>query len=209
MRGQALAPRTAALTGTVFVRSATRLVQCPDDAVCEVAFAGRSNAGKSTAINVIVGERGLAKVSRTPGRTQLINFFACAPGRYLVDLPGYGYAAAPEQVRKTWEDMLGDYLLQRPALTALFLIQDSRRPLTDIDWRMIEWFAPTGKRMHILLTKTDKLSRSQSQQALIRTRAALGALAEQCSVQLFSALSLTGVDEARTTLRNYLFVEAT
>ena len=166
----------------------------------EVAFAGRSNAGKSSAINTLANHTRLAFTSKTPGRTQHINYFSLGENRYLVDLPGYGYAKVPPDVRAHWEGLLSKYLQTREALCGLVVIMDSRHPLTELDERMLEWFAPTGKPVHVLLTKSDKLSRQQATQTLNRVRLHLAEHYPHCSVQLFSSLKKVGMDEAETII---------
>lgn len=185
-----------------FLISAAQPAQFPPDSGSEVAFAGRSNAGKSSAINAIVQRHGLARVSRTPGRTRLLNFFEVEPGQRIVDLPGYGYAAAPEAERRTWAPLMGA-LRERDCLRGLVLIVDSRRGVTPEDENLIAWAREGGRelRVHALLSKSDKLNRTQSTRALREARAQLG---ERASVQLFSAQDKTGLDEARTVLRELL-----
>jgi GTP-binding protein len=170
----------------------------------EIAFAGRSNAGKSSAINTLAGHVRLAYVSKTPGRTQLINFFRLNCGAVLVDLPGYGYAKVPPEVRKQWQGLLERYLSQRENLIGMVLIMDSRHPLTPLDLQMIGWFAPSRRPIHILLTKSDKLSKNQAAAALALVRRELSHLAGQVSVQLFSSLKKTGVDEAEHVVAGWL-----
>ena len=187
-----------------FLNSVNSLAQLPPDTGREVAFAGRSNAGKSSALNVLTGQRQLARVSKTPGRTQLLNFFQVEPERYLVDLPGYGYAEVPVAVRKAWTSLLERYLKTRESLVGLVLIMDSRHPLTELDWNMIQWFAPTGKPIHILLTKADKLTRNAQAQALALVRRELADYTGQISVQLFSSLHKTGVDEVEHIVAPWL-----
>ena len=169
----------------------------------EVAFVGRSNAGKSSALNALARHNRLAFVSKTPGRTQLINFFAVGQDTFLVDLPGYGYAKVPLDVRKKWEDFLSGYLQFRPSLMGLVLIMDVRHPLTPLDWRMLDWFAPTGRPVHILLTKADKLSRGAGLKALNDVRRMLESR-PGVSAQLFSSLSKLGVEEAETVIAAWL-----
>lgn len=176
----------------------------PAPAGAEVAFAGRSNAGKSSAINTLVGHTRLAFVSKTPGRTQLINYFRLNNGAFLVDLPGYGYAEVPVAVRKAWTSLLERYLKTRESLVGLVLIMDSRHPLTELDWNMIQWFAPTGKPIHILLTKADKLTRNAQAQALALVRRELADYSGQISMQLFSSLHKTGVDEVEHIVAPWL-----
>ncbi len=170
----------------------------------EIAFAGRSNAGKSSAINTLVGHTRLAFVSKTPGRTQLINYFRLVKGGFLVDLPGYGYAQVPVEVRRAWAGLIERYLKERDSLVGLVLIMDARHPLTELDWNMIEWFSGTGKPMHVLLTKADKLTRSAQAQTLATVRKALGELPGEVTVQLFSSLKKTGVDEVEKVVSPWL-----
>ncbi|HEV2229957.1 MAG TPA: ribosome biogenesis GTP-binding protein YihA/YsxC [Steroidobacteraceae bacterium] len=173
--------------------------QIPPDVGAEVAFAGRSNAGKSSAINAITQRRGLARTSKTPGRTRLLNFFELAPARRLVDLPGYGYAGGPEAERRAWRPLI-DALHGRASLKGLFLIVDARRGLTEGDERLLEWLS-SERRLHVLLSKADKLTRAEAARAL---RAAADELAGRATVQLFSATEGTGVEEARGTLLAWL-----
>ncbi len=170
----------------------------------EIAFAGRSNAGKSSAINTLANHVRLAFVSKTPGRTQLINFFRLQNGAVLVDLPGYGYAEVPEAVRRQWQHLLEDYLTRRPNLIGLVLIMDSRHPLKDRDRTMIGWFAPSGRPIHVLLTKSDKLTRSEAAATLAAVKKELAPLGEQVTVQLFSSLKKTGVEEAEQVVGSWL-----
>ncbi len=175
----------------------------PPDAP-EIAFVGRSNAGKSSAINTLVGHTRLAYVSKTPGRTQLINLFRLKNGAALVDLPGYGFAQVPLAVRLQWQGLLEHYLIRRPNLVGLVLIMDARRPLTELDRKMIDWFAPTGRPIHCLLTKSDKLTRQEQTKTLRETRSALAERGTQISVQMFSSLKKTGIDEADTAIASWL-----
>jgi len=189
---------------TEFLTTVARLRDAPGDAVAEVAFVGRSNAGKSSAINTLAGKTRLAYVSKTPGRTQHLNYFSVAPDRYFVDLPGYGFAKVPEDVRKQWDVLLGPYLQTREQLKGLVVIMDSRRPLTDMDWQMLEWFAPTGRPIHVLLSKADKLSRQEQTKTLRTVKAELADLGCPVSVQLFSSLKRTGVADAAQVLQRWL-----
>ncbi len=173
----------------------------------EIAFAGRSNAGKSSAINTLSGHK-LAYVSKTPGRTQLLNFFCLSPGHYLVDLPGYGYAQVPHAIRAHWQATLARYLETRAQLAGLVLIMDVRHPLTPLDQQMLDWFGPRGRPIHILLTKADKLSRSQAGAVLRTVRESLRGAHPLCSVQLFSSAKKLGVEEAETVLSGWLDVNA-
>jgi GTP-binding protein len=193
----------------VFHTTVAHLRDLPADAVREVAFAGRSNAGKSSAINTLAGRVRLAYVSKTPGRTQHLNYFTLAEGKYFVDLPGYGYAKAPEAIRSQWEGLIGPYLSKREQLAGLIVIMDSRRPLTDLDLRLIDWFRPTGRPIHILLSKADKLSRQEQTKTLRSVKAELAAWGDAAlySVQLFSSLKKTGVEEAEAVLAGWLGIE--
>jgi GTP-binding protein len=182
-----------------FLISAAAPGQFPADYGAEVAFVGRSNAGKSTAINVIVQRHGLARTSKTPGRTRLLNFFELAPQQRLVDLPGYGYASGPEEERRTWKPLI-NALATRGSLRGWFLIVDSRRGLVAGDEALLEW-AGAGQKVHVLLSKADKLNRSEGAKVLKESQAALG---ERGTVQLFSATAKTGVDVAQRTLEDWL-----
>lgn len=179
--------------GLQFLTTVNDLRALPNEGV-EVAFAGRSNAGKSSAINTLANHTRLAFVSKTPGRTQHINYFDFGQQRRLVDLPGYGYAQVPADVRAHWEKLLGLYLVHRDRLIGLVLIMDSRRPLTPLDRQMLDWFLPTGKPVHCLLTKSDKLSKQEGIKTLREVKKELGAY-DQVTVQLFSSLKKQGVEE--------------
>lgn len=194
------------LRQTTFLTTVADLRQLPLDAVAEVAFVGRSNAGKSSAINTLCDHTRLAYVSKTPGRTQHLNFFTVRPGQYLVDLPGYGFAKAPEDVRKSWNGLISPYLAQRPQLRGLVVIMDARHPLTELDWQMIDWFLPTGTPVHVLLSKADKMTRQEQAKTLRTVKAEVAKAGEQISVQLFSSLKKDGVEEARSTILNWLSV---
>ena len=179
-----------------FVVSVNDLSALPPDNDIEVAFVGRSNSGKSSAINTLTRRNRLAFVSKTPGRTQLINYFSLGGNRYLVDLPGYGFAGVPHAIRKHWEELLSAYISRRRSLAGLVLIMDARHPLKQLDLGMLEWFAPTRKPVHALLTKADKLSRAAAQDTLNKVRQDLKTLGLNATVQLFSSLKKTGVEEA-------------
>lgn len=168
----------------------------------EVAFAGRSNAGKSSALNLLTRIKRLAFTSKTPGRTQLINFFELSPDRYLVDLPGYGYAKVPPEIKAQWEGLLSRYLQERESLLGMVLIMDARHPLTPLDRRMLDWFTPTGKPVHILLSKADKLSNNERLMALRRVSQELAQYVT-VTVQLFSSLSRLGAEEASQVIENW------
>lgn len=170
----------------------------------EIAFAGRSNAGKSSAINTLAGHTRLAFVSKTPGRTQLINVFRLRNGAAMIDLPGYGFAQVPEEVRRQWRGLLEHYLTLRPNLAGLVLIMDARRPFTDLDRQMVAWFTATGKPIHCLLTKSDKLTRTEQATALREAKKTAAELGGQITLQLFSSLKKTGMDEAEKAVANWL-----
>ena len=188
---------------TCFQTSAATLEDCPADSSAEVAFAGRSNAGKSSAVNVITSLPQLARTSKTPGRTQLINFFFIEEGKYLVDLPGYGYAKVPLERRDKWQFELEKYLRQRKALVGLILLSDIRHPLKKFDRMMIEWAAQANLPLHLLLTKADKLKRGATQKTLLKVEKELTVF-DNVSVQLFSALRNIGVDPVRKVLTQWL-----
>lgn len=194
------------LRQTSFLTTVADLRQLPAGCDREVAFAGRSNAGKSSAINTLVGHTRLAFVSKTPGRTQHLNFFAVGDGRCLVDLPGYGYAKAPEVVRNTFAALIGPYLQRRRQLAGLILIMDSRHPLTPLDRQLLDWFSPTGRPLHVLLSKADKLTRQAQAKTLREVGAALADLSPGCSVQLFSSLKKTGVEAASEVIGRWFGV---
>jgi len=172
----------------------------PPDTAEEVAFVGRSNAGKSSALNALTRRNRLAFVSKTPGRTQLINFFSLGENRFLVDLPGYGFAGVPHEVKAHWEHLLATYVGERKSLRGLVLIMDARHPLKPLDLQMLKWFSPTGKPVHALLTKSDKLSRGVASTTLAQVRRDLANLKLTATAQLFSSLNKTGVEEAETRI---------
>ncbi len=196
--------RTPFVLNASFHLSAAQLRGLPDDSVAEVAFVGRSNAGKSSAINALAHQKRLAYVSKTPGRTQHLNYFRVAPGRYLVDLPGYGFARAPLAQQRLWQALAGDYLLQRTSLRGLLLIMDSRHPLTELDRQLLAWWQVTGKPVHILLSKVDKLSRSAALLALRQVQAYLAEQGVAGQAQLFSATRRIGLEEAEAQVRAWL-----
>ncbi len=201
-----------------FFTTVNHLRDLPNTQVPEVAFAGRSNAGKSTAINILCNQKKLAFASKTPGRTQHINYFSIGGAHVgqhrkdetkvdeirglLVDLPGYGYAEVSGSAKHHWQALLGDYVQKRRQLSALVLIMDSRRPFTDLDMQMLEWFAPTGKPIHCILTKSDKLNKTESTKALRTAQTLLASYVDEegqpfpFTAQLFSALKRTGIEEA-------------
>lgn len=187
-----------------FFTTVNHLRDLPREARREVAFAGRSNAGKSSAINTLANHTRLAFTSKTPGRTQHINYFELGDGDFLVDLPGYGFAKVPDDVRAHWEKLLGNYLQRREALVGLVIIMDARRPLTPVDRHMLDWFAPTGRPVHVLLSKSDKLTRQECTTTLRKVKSELSAWGEQITVQLFSSLKKTGVEEAEKIIGTWL-----
>lgn len=188
-----------------FLKSANAAKQFVPDVGAEVAVAGRSNAGKSSAINVIVNRRQFARTSKTPGRTQLVNFFELREGQRLVDLPGYGFARVSESLRRHWGELLGEYFESRRSLCGLVLIVDIRRRLTDFDRQMMAFAESVELPVHILLTKADKLKKGQAAKALLEVTKELG---DRASVQLFSALKREGEQQARRVLEGFLNTEA-
>ena len=212
-----------------FFTTVNQLRDLPKTQVPEIAFAGRSNAGKSTAINILTNQKGLAFASKTPGRTQHINFFSIGGAHVamhrkdptnveeieglLVDLPGYGYAEVSGDAKLHWQRLLGDYVQRREQLAALILIMDSRRPFTELDIQMLEWFAPTGKPIHCILTKADKLNRNESVNALRQAQQVLDSYVDEegngfpFTVQLFSALKRVGIEEANDKIIELLGLE--
>lgn len=213
-----------------FFTTVNHLRDLPKTQVPEIAFAGRSNAGKSSAINVLTNQKGLAFASKTPGRTQHINYFSIGGAHVaqhrkdptiveeiralLVDLPGYGYAEVSGDAKLHWQRLLGDYVQRREQLAALVLIMDSRRPFTDLDIQMLEWFAPTGKPIHCILTKVDKLNRNEATNALRQAKQVLDSYVDEegnsfpFTVQLFSSLKRIGLDEANDKILELLGLDA-
>ena len=183
-----------------FLTSAAKLTQTPADKGYEVAFAGRSNAGKSSAINTLCDQKSLARTSKTPGRTQLLNFFALDEQRRIVDLPGYGYAKVAEGIKRDWQGALADYLEQRECLRGLMLMMDIRHPLKDYDRQMLDWANHISLSVHVLLTKSDKLKRGPASSAVLKVRAELHKLDPAFTVQAFSSLKRTGIDQAHAKL---------
>ncbi|MCL6268470.1 ribosome biogenesis GTP-binding protein YihA/YsxC [Sansalvadorimonas sp. 2012CJ34-2] len=189
---------------TRFMVSAARVDQCPPEYGREVAFAGRSNAGKSSALNALTGSSKLARTSKTPGRTQLINFFEIDEEHRLVDLPGYGYAKVPEKMKHEWQRHLGAYLEQRECLVGVVLLMDIRHPMKEFDQIMIDWARQSQLPLHILLTKSDKLKFGAAKGIMIKLRSQLKDMEGLVTIQLFSSLKKTGVDELRGTLDSWL-----
>jgi len=190
-----------------FLTSANHIKQLPDDQGYEVAFAGRSNSGKSSAINVLTNQRSLARTSKTPGRTQLINLFELDAERRLVDLPGYGFAKVPQAVKLHWQKVLERYLNERHCLKGLILLMDIRHPLTDFDMQMLEWCQYVGLPAHILLTKSDKLGINKAKNSLQQVKSRLKNL-DNTSIQLFSALKRTGIAELQLCLDEWFATTA-
>ena len=188
---------------TSFVTSAATLKACPEQSLAEVAFAGRSNAGKSSAINTLCNQSRLARISKTPGRTQLINFFVVEYGKYLVDLPGYGFAKVPLEVKNKWQFEMEQYLRKREALCGVVLLSDIRHPLKEFDRMMINWAVQSQLPLHLLLTKADKLKRGAAQNTLLKIKRELENHNE-VSMQLFSSIKNTGVVEARNVVSSWL-----
>ncbi len=192
---------------TRYETSAARLDQCPADTGREVAFAGRSNAGKSSALNTLTGSSSLARTSKTPGRTQLINFFPIDEEHRLVDLPGYGYAKVPVAMKQDWQKHLGEYLEKRQSLVGVVLLMDIRHPMKEFDQIMLDWARDSQMPIHILLTKADKLKFGAAKSTLIKIRNDLKEWGDQLSIQLFSSLKRTGVDELSARLDSWLLAE--
>ncbi|MDL4913204.1 MAG: ribosome biogenesis GTP-binding protein YihA/YsxC [Enterobacterales bacterium endosymbiont of Blomia tropicalis] len=188
---------------TRFVLSAPDIRHLPSDTGIEVAFAGRSNAGKSSALNTLTNQKSLARTSKTPGRTQLINLFEVSEGKRLVDLPGYGYAEVPEAMKLKWQRALGEYLQKRQALKGLVVLMDIRHPLKDLDQQMIQWSVESGIPVLLLLTKADKLASGARKTQLNRVREASMAFMGDVQVEVFSSLKKLGVDKVRHKLDSW------
>ena len=190
-----------------FITSAPSLKQCPDDVGCEIAFAGRSNAGKSSAINTLTRNKNLARTSKTPGRTQMINFFQLGEDQRLVDLPGYGYAKVPVAMKAQWDRHMAEYLQARKSLGGLILLMDIRHPLQDYDRQILNWAAQAGLPVHILLTKSDKLKRGPAQSTLLKVESFLREMdpgITLLTVQTFSSLKKLGLPELEAQLNHWL-----
>ena len=186
-----------------FLISAGKAKQFPHGG-SEVAFSGRSNAGKSSAINTLCDNKGLARTSKTPGRTRLVNFFELDEQRRLVDLPGYGFAKVPIAMKNEWEKLMTQYLSEQQALKGLVIIMDIRHPLNDYDWQMLEWCDHYQLPAHVLLTKADKIKRGAQQNSKLKTQKLLKEAGIDASVQIFSALKKTGLDELVFKLNDWL-----
>jgi GTP-binding protein len=187
-----------------FIKSVAQADQLPPDIGMEVAFVGRSNSGKSSAINAITNITKLARTSKTPGRTVLINFFQLEADKFLVDLPGYGYAKVPTKVKANWQELIAEYLTQRQGLQGLILTMDLRHPLREFDWQMIEMATQNGLAVHILLNKADKLPRGAANATLMAVKQQLNGYADLVSVQLFSAFTKSGIDEVKAVISRWL-----
>jgi GTP-binding protein len=187
-----------------FLASAHRMEEMWPDTGREVAFAGRSNAGKSSAINALAARHKLAFVSKTPGRTQTINFFSAGKNRRWVDLPGYGYAKVAKTEREYWGELISTYLTNRKSLFGLIILADSRHGIKPLDAQLIAWFSPTQRPIHVLLTKSDKLTQSESMAILRNVKSELARGYANCTVQLFSATANRGVVEANSVVAGWL-----
>lgn len=183
-----------------FLKSSPNLKDTPPDMGKEIAFAGRSNAGKSSAINTLTRQNALARTSKTPGRTQMLNFFEINEQQRFVDLPGYGYAKVPLEVKQKWHQLMEIYLTKRKSLCAIVLVMDVRHPLTEFDWQLVEWCQHSGLALHILLTKADKLTYGAGKNTLLQVQRELKERTIPITIQLFSALKKTGVDEIHQAL---------
>ena len=190
-----------------FVLSAPDLKSCPADTGREVAFAGRSNAGKSSALNTLTRQKSLARTSKTPGRTQLLNFFNLNEQQRFVDLPGYGYAKVPERIKQQWHQLMETYLRERESLYGIILVMDIRHPLTEFDWQMIEWCAYSKKPLHLLLTKADKLNYGAAKNTLFKVQRELEKQDISVTLQMFSALKKSGVDDIHQLLDSWFQAE--
>ena len=197
------------LSKASFLRSASAEKDFPVDIGAEIAFCGRSNAGKSSAINALCRQNNLARTSKTPGRTQLINFFKLDGDTCLVDLPGYGYAKAPANVQQKWQRLMEVYLTQRQALCGLVLLMDIRHPLTEIDWTMIQWSNYYQLPMYILLTKADKVNRNHTVKTMTQVSAQLEQEGFDCGIQTFSATKQIGLSQAQNKIIDWLNVALT
>jgi len=190
-----------------YLTSAPSIKQCPEDTGAEVAFAGRSNAGKSSALNTLAQQNKLARTSKTPGRTQLINFFGIDPGVRVVDLPGYGFAKVPERMKREWQKNMSQYLEERKSLKGLVLVMDIRHPLSEFDRMMCDWAYEVEMPVHILLTKADKLKRGPAQSTKLIVQKEMKHLGDLLTIQTFSSLKKDGADILRTQLSKYLLGE--
>jgi GTP-binding protein len=197
-------PRKPVYNNAKYAVSAAKVNQCPADIGFEVAFAGRSNAGKSSAINTLTRQPRLARTSKTPGRTQLLNFFNLSEQQRLVDLPGYGYAKVPEKVKLDWEKQIIAYFIERQSLQGLVLVMDARRPLTPFDSNMVQWCEQQQLPLHLLLTKADKLKKGPAKATLLQVEKVVAHCSSPISVQLFSSLKRQGIETLENKLNQWL-----
>ncbi|NQY65431.1 MAG: YihA family ribosome biogenesis GTP-binding protein [Alteromonadaceae bacterium] len=195
------------LQKATFTISAPDIRRLPEDSGIEVAFAGRSNAGKSSALNTLTNQKGLARTSKTPGRTQLINVFEIAENKRLIDLPGYGFAKVPLEMKKKWQKALGEYLEKRECLKGLVILMDIRHPLKDLDLDLIHWAVDSDLPVLALLTKCDKLSQGKRSTEVLKVKKELSLLNADIKVQAFSSLKRTGVDQANTVICDWFVTE--
>jgi GTP-binding protein len=195
-----LSATTIHLSKATFTISAPDIRKLPEDSGIEVAFAGRSNAGKSSALNTLTNQKGLARTSKTPGRTQLINVFEIGDNKRLIDLPGYGFAKVPLEMKKKWQEALGEYLEKRQSLKGLVVLMDIRHPLKDLDMDLIEWAVDGNLPVLALLTKCDKLSQGKRSAEVLKVKKILDALNGDVKVQAFSSLKRTGSEQANTII---------
>lgn len=189
-----------------FLQSATTYKTLPPEQGYEVAFSGRSNSGKSSTINRLCQQKNLARTSKTPGRTQLINFFSLPDNKFLVDLPGYGYAKVPDKIKREWQRFIESYLSRRMTLQGMVIVMDIRRPMLEYDLNMLQWAEAQQLPVHIVLNKHDKLKRSQAKSTFLKTQQKLNQYTNECTVQMFSALNGLGVDKLSTQLNKWLQV---
>ena len=194
---------TIHLNKATFTISAPDIRKLPEDSGVEVAFAGRSNAGKSSALNTLTNQKSLARTSKTPGRTQLINVFEIGENQRLIDLPGYGFAKVPLEMKKKWQKALGEYLEKRESLKGLVVLMDIRHPLKDLDMDLIQWAADSELPVLALLTKCDKLSQGARSTEVLKVKKALASLNADIKVQAFSSLKRTGAEQADTVICNW------
>ncbi|GAA3542801.1 ribosome biogenesis GTP-binding protein YihA/YsxC [Zobellella aerophila] len=187
-----------------FITSAPNIKHMPEDTGVEIAFAGRSNAGKSSALNAITQQKSLARTSKTPGRTQLINVFELSEGKRLIDLPGYGYAKVPEEMKLKWQEALSEYLQKRACLKGLVVLMDIRHPLKDIDQQLLQWACESKLPVLALLTKCDKLKSGARKAEVLKVREAVKVFGDDIRVEAFSSLKGTGLDQAKEILSDWL-----
>lgn len=198
---------TIHLSKATFTLSAPDIRKLPEDSGIEVAFAGRSNAGKSSALNTLTNQKSLARTSKTPGRTQLINVFEIGDNKRLIDLPGYGFAKVPLEMKKKWQKALGEYLEKRQSLKGLVVLMDIRHPLKDLDMDLIEWAVDGNLPVLALLTKCDKLSKGKQSTEVLKVKKVLDALNGDIKVQAFSSLKYTGSEQANTVICDWFTEE--